>query len=331
MFYILIIEDFHNGKFHHVAPKPFLREKDAVGELNRLLFEARRKFRKFDTEKPVEGGIALFKKGDLKSGHYIIRVEPVDIPGRTAVDLVVGDKACEEADRNGIGQAIKAIRGGEMDGKFEMHLFTSLWDARCALDLLHVAIGDDAATPYRGLVRPDEKYRCVFPVGKLDGRPPEEFVGDLRFRKEEDAAAWLRDQGLDPDEYEFVEADLRDFPEAIVVKADGEYENGMGSVSAHVLGLELDKAQDELRELVATNAGEKGRIDFDGPVILYESPVDLGAEGSHGDVIGVVAIDCQYIHSDDGRKFILANVVDFDDIENLSAAVSLAVSERSRK
>lgn len=107
---------------------------------------------------------------------------------------------------------------------------------------------------------------------------------------------------------------------------DGNFLDGTSSVSCYNIGLEVDRLQGQLNNLIQMRMSDGRERVYINPVTLYEDKHDiLENHGYNPDLtdderherVVIVAVDLEHAYDEDGTVYPLWDIVDPDDIDLL--------------
>ena len=155
---------------------------------------------------------------------------------------------------------------------------------------------------------------------------PEELAENMAFPTRDDCERWLGDNDYDPGDYAVIETDRNNIEDLILVGWDGNFLDGTSSVSCFNTGLELDRLQGQLKDLIQMRMSDGRERVYIDAVTLYENRHDiLENHGYNPDLTDderheravIVAVDLEHAYDEDGTVYPLWDIVDLDDIELL--------------
>lgn len=155
---------------------------------------------------------------------------------------------------------------------------------------------------------------------------PVELAENMAFPTREDCEEWLDDNGYDPGDYAIIETDQNNIADLILVDWDGNFLDGTSSVSSYNTGLELDRLQGQLKDLIQMRMSDGRERVYINRLTLYEDRHDiLENHGYNPDLtdderherVVIVAVDLEHAYDEDGTVYPLWDIVDPDDIDML--------------
>ena len=162
----------------------------------------------------------------------------------------------------------------------------------------------------------------------LDGSYIDELAPFMVFRTEDDCKFWLEDNGYDLNDIAIYQYRKSEIKNMVVIKKNGEYEDGTCSVGAYNTEKDLDEGLDDLLLNIksAKKVIGKDYIELYRPVTLYEDYATLSFDdvpSEFSDVCPeIVAVTSNFAVDSGSNEIPLENITDFDDFMMLADAVS---------